>query len=116
MEGINNMEANITDKPVTYNETNVQADFNNIMDLASTIQGILTKGSEDISADIGNNSENDAYSGDAASQILAQWENLKSTFNQFLSNFDEWYNECVANTKEALRLQEATKTVKDLDV
>ena len=95
----------------TFNEVNASNDFNKVMERAEKVKDILAKGSQEIEENIANSKDDDAYSGAAAQEILSQWEDLASTFEEFLNNFKKWHEEGVANAKEYLKLQEETRKV-----
>ena len=57
-----------------------------------------------------------AYSGQAASAIKSQWGDLASTFENFLSNFQNWYDQSVEAAKANQALQQSTTTVQGVDV
>ena len=69
------------------------------------------KGTEDIDAVIGNNSMNDAYSGQAAASVKNQWYGLADTFESFLQNFQNWYDQSVEVSKANQALQSSTSNV-----
>ena len=100
----------------SFNEQNVAQDFKEIMDHASRIRTILINGSTDIDENIGNGSMNDAYSGQAASAIKSQWSDLAATFEAFLQNFNNWYDQSVEAAKANQQLQQSTSTVEGVDV
>ena len=99
----------------SFNEANVSKDFNDIMAQAEAIRTILANGSTDIDEAIGNASMSDAYSGQAASAIKSQWGDLASTFENFLSNFQNWYDQSVEAAKANQALQHSTTTVQGVD-
>ena len=100
----------------SFNELNVGRDFNNIMAEADAIRTVLINGSKDIDDSIGNASMNDAYSGQAAGAIKGQWNELASTFENFLSNFQNWYDQSVEAAKANQALQQSTNTVQGVDL
>jgi len=100
----------------SFNEKNVAQDFREIMEHATTIRNILNNGSKDIDENIANGSMNDAYSGQAASSIKSQWTDLAVTFEAFLRNFNNWYDQSIEAAKANQQLQESTSTVEGADV
>ena len=100
----------------TFNEMNVANDFKEIIEQAQVVRTVLNNGSKDIDAVIGNaNVSNDAYSGQAAASIKNQWADLASTFENFLQNFQNWYDQSVASAREMAGLQASTTTVKGVE-
>lgn len=99
----------------SFNEANVSKDFNNIMAEAESVRTVLLQGNTDIDEAIGNGSMNDAYSGQAAAAIQSQWNDLASTFENFLSNFQHWYEQSVDAAKTNQALQQSTQTVQGVD-
>lgn len=95
----------------SFNEINVQNDFKNVMDAAQRVRAALNSGTSDIDAVIGNSSMNDAYSGQAAASIKNQWHDLASTFESFLQNFQNWYDQSVETAKANQALQASTQNV-----
>lgn len=100
----------------SFNEINVANDFKEIIDQAQVVRTVLNAGSQDIDAVIGNASMADAYSGQAAASIKNQWADLAATFENFLQNFQNWYDQSVESAKEMANLQAATNTVQGTDV
>ena len=84
------------------------------MEHAELVRNVLNAGSQDIDSVIGNNSMNDAYSGQAAASIKNQWSDLAATFENFLSNFSNWYDQSVESAKANQALQASTTTVQDV--
>ncbi len=99
----------------SFNEMNVANDFKEIIDQAQVVRTTLNAGSQDIDAVIGNANINDAYSGQAAASIKNQWADLASTFENFLQNFQNWYDQSVDSAKEMANLQTATNTVQGVE-
>ena len=95
----------------SFNEINVQNDFKHVMDAAQKVRAALNKGTEDIDAVIGNNSMNDAYSGQAAASVKNQWYGLADTIESFLQNFQNWYDQSVEVSKANQALQSSTSNV-----
>ena len=100
----------------SFNEGNVSKDFNDIMAQADAIRTILNNGSTDIDEAIGNSSMSDAYSGQAAASIKGQWSDLASTFENVLSNFQNWYDQSIEAAKANQALQASTTNVQGVDV
>ena len=98
----------------SFNEINVANDFKNIIAQAEVVRNVLNSGSQDLDSVIANNSMNDAYSGQAAASIKNQWADLAATFENFLSNFQNWYDQSVESAKANQALQSATTQVADL--
>ncbi len=99
----------------TFDESNLAVDFAEVMQHAESIQEILTAGHEAIEANIANAKEDDAYSGEAAAEIRSQWNDLASTFHDFVKNFNDWYDQGVEAQKENQMLQERTAKVSKKD-
>ena len=99
----------------SFNEQNVANDFKKVMEQADVVRTTLVNGSNDIDAAIGNASINDAYSGHAATSIKNQWADLASTFENFLSNFQNWYDQSVDAAKANQGLQTSTNTVQGVE-
>jgi len=100
----------------SFNQANVQRDFTGIMEQADNVRRALLKGNSDLDSVIGNASMNDAYSGQAASSIKRQWEDLASTFENFMNNFKHWYDQSVETSKINAGLQAETSNVKGVNV
>ena len=100
----------------SFNEGNVNKDFNDIMAQAEAIRTILNNGSTDLDEVIGNASIGDAYSGQAAASIKSQWGDLAATFENFLSNFQNWYDQSVEAAKANQALQQSTTNVQGVDI
>ena len=100
----------------SFNEINVSNDFKEIINQAEVVRTVLNNGSQDIDAVVGNASMADAYSGQAAASIKNQWAELAATFENFLQNFQNWYDQSVESAKEMANLQAATSTVQGTDV
>ena len=99
----------------TFNESAVSNDFKSIMEFAETIRNVLNKGTTDIEEKIGNSSINDAYSGYAGSKIREQWADLANTFEAFMRNFQNWYDQSVETAKANASLQQETSNVEGVD-
>ena len=100
----------------SFNELNVANDFKEIIDQAQVARTVLNNGSQDIDAVIGNASMADAYSGQAAKSIKNQWADLASTFENFLQNFQNWYDKHSEAAKANNNLQATTATVHGTEV
>ena len=100
----------------SFNEVNLGNDFKEVMQHAQEVRDVLNRGNYDIDEVIGNDSINDAYSGQAATSIKNQWEELASTFERFLGNFQNWYDQGIESAREMRNLQESTRTVQGTDV
>lgn len=99
----------------SFNEANVSNLFNKTMGEAEAIRKILGYGNSLIDGALANSSKDDAYSGEAAAKIKDQWNGLASTFENFLSNFQNWYDQGVETARANQALQDATAKVEDAD-
>ncbi len=95
----------------SFNEANVAADFKEIMANADLVRKALANGNNDIDAVIGNRSLDDAWSGSAAMSVKNQWADLASTFENFLSNFQHWYDQQTEAARAMRNFESNTQTV-----
>ncbi len=105
----------MAERTESFNEANVSKDFKDIMAQAEVIKNILSRGDQELTGTIGNGSMDDAYSGAAAAKIREQWGGLASTFDNFLTNFQNWYNQGVDAARKNQNLQAETANVTDAD-
>ena len=99
----------------SFNEANVSKDFKDVIEFAAEVRAALQRGNDHIDGQIANSSKEDAYSGEAAAKIKEQWNGLASTFENFLSNFQNWYDQGVETARANQALQDATAKVEDAD-
>ena len=99
----------------SFNEANVSKYFGDVIREAEEVRKVLQTGNDLIDGALANSSKEDAYSGEAAAKIKEQWNGLASTFENFLSNFQNWYDQGVETAKANQALQDATAKVEDAD-
>lgn len=99
----------------SFNEANVSKYFGDVMGEAEEVRKVLQTGNDLIDGSLANSSKDDAYSGEAAAKIKEQWNGLASTFENFLSNFQNWYDQGVETARANQALQDATAKVEDAD-
>lgn len=93
----------------TFNEANVSKDMSDVLEEANQLRTFFRQTSEEINSKIANASPDDALSGEAGTDVLNQWMAVNNTFEDFFTNFDNWYRAgkavalTMANTEDEVR-------------